>query len=100
MAAPMDLREAEIVDQLQGIVGHLLDRILYLGQRAASRAAMIVHDDGKFLRKLPRIGVPKSAVAAQARHQEQRRAAALLLIVELRAIAQLEMWHLPVCPPS
>ena len=99
MAAPMDLGEAQPVDQLQGIVGHLLDGVIDLGQRAARGTAMIVHDDGKFLGKLAGVGVPEAAVAAQTGHQEQRRATALLFVVELRAIAQLQMRHLPDCPP-
>ena len=100
MAPPVEwphqwtLSKPSAVDQLQRIVGHLRDAVVDLRQRAAAGAAMIVHDHGELLGELRDIVAPESAVAAQSRHQEQRRSAAVRFVVELRAVAQLEVWHL------
>ena len=55
--------------------------------------AVVVQHDGEVLRQFRHVGVPKAAVAAQARHHEQRRPAAMPLVVELRAIAQFQVRH-------
>ena len=54
---------------------------------------MIVHDYREVFGELGNIVAPEAAVAAQAGNQEQRRTVAMGLVVELRAIAQLEVWH-------
>jgi len=97
MAAPMDPVEAQRLDQLQGVVGHLRHAVGNARQRAAAGAAMVVHDDREMLGELGHIFAPPAAVAAQSRHQQQWRAVAVRLVVEFRAIAQFDLWHLRYC---
>ena len=73
MAAPVDLGITQAVDELQRVLGHLLDRIGDLRQRAAPGAAMIVNDYREVFGELGNIVGPKPSVAAQAGNQEQRR---------------------------
>ena len=94
IAAPMHLVEAQRVDQLQGVVGHLPDAVVDARERAAAGAAMIVHDDRELAGKLGHIFAPPPAVATQTRHQQERRSAAVLFEVKLRTVAQFDMWHL------
>jgi hypothetical protein len=54
---------------------------------------MIMHDDGELLGETRDIGAPKAAIAAQPRDQEQRRPVAVRLVVELGAVAELDLWH-------
>src|SRR5476651_725600 len=93
MAAPMDLPVSQRVDQLQRIVGHLRHAIVDPRERAAAGAAMIVHDGGEAPGELGHVFGPKPTIAAQARHQEERRPLAVDFVVKLRAVAQFQMRH-------
>ena len=79
--------------ELEGVIGHLCDGIGDTRERAAARPAMIVHDDGEMFGKSGDVCVPEPTIATQPRDQEQGRSIAVLLVVELGAVAELDLWH-------
>ncbi len=75
--------EPEAVDQREDIVAHLGDGD-FAGERAvaAPGAAVVVEDDTVLRGERREVGEPVVAGAAQARRQDQWRAAAVLLVLE------------------
>jgi hypothetical protein len=93
MAAPMDPVEAQPVDELQGVVGHLRDAVVDARKRTAARSAMIVEDHSEIPGKRRNMIAPEAAVAAEAGHKEQWRAVAVRFVVKFCAVAELEVRH-------
>jgi len=88
MAARNDALVAQPVDQLQGS-RHLLDRVAIFDRVLRARAR-IVHDHGDSLASAANCR-PRNGRRRPARHQEQRRSAAMRFVVELCIVARLSV---------
>ena len=93
MADVVRAGDTQRVHQLHGVIGHLPDGIVDARQRAAAGAAMIVQDDGEVPRESRDMRLPEARDAAEPRHQQQRRSAAVGFVVQRRAVAEGDVGH-------
>ena len=84
--------DAEMVHQLQQVIGHLIDGIVDAGSAALAGAAMIMGDDLMLLREGLDIRIPVGADSAEARDQEDRRASSMRFVKDLD-VAQIGFRH-------
>src|SRR5438132_11855576 len=92
MAEETGALDLQRVHEPQHVLRHLLDRIFHHRLVALPAAAVVVHDHPEVLRELRHLLEEARANAAQARHQQQRLARAVLFVMQ-RAITDRDFWH-------
>src|SRR5262249_16032649 len=97
---PDDVRPADVerVEQPRGVVGHLVDRVRTGRLRAPADAAVVEDDGAVVLLEVGDLEHPRRRVGGETHDEEERRTAAVLLVVEVQRVEPGDAHGRAVCP--